>query len=119
MMGSPEMALMPPRRTLIANGRVDLKRIQRASRSVLSVLVSYSVSKWELEGEILTVNGHKATALQHHALRESLSIMCNIVKREVAQVGRKLIGLAVIRLPICQFIQILEREQDSRLGLYA
>jgi hypothetical protein len=38
--GFTEIALMPPSRTLTANGRVDLKRIQRASRSVSEVLVS-------------------------------------------------------------------------------
>ncbi len=57
---------------------------------------------WELEGEKRTVNGHEATALQHHALWQSLLVMSNIVEREVAQVRRKLIDCAIIRLPKCQ-----------------
>lgn len=39
--------------------------------------------------------------------------MSDIVKREIAQVGRKLIGGAVIRLPLCQLFQMPQSERTT------
>lgn len=44
------------------------------------------------------MNGYKATALQHHALGESLVVMGYIVEREAAQVWGKLVCSAIIGL---------------------
>ena len=86
----------------MAKGLVDLKRIQRASRSVegvskdgLSVQDSFELRRM---AQIRTINWHETTTFEHHALREGVLVMADIVKREIAQIWGKLICGTVIWL---------------------
>jgi hypothetical protein len=86
----------------MANGRVDLKRIQRASRSVEGVsktgLSVQDKFQHRTTAQIRTMNWHETTTFEHHALREGLLVMVDIVKRDIAQIWGKLICCTVIGL---------------------
>jgi len=105
----------------MAKGRADLKRIQRASRSV--EVVSKDVlnvgDNFEhlREAKIRTMNWHETATFDHHAFREGLLVMTDIVKREIAQIWGKLICGTVIRLQkdISGRFRIAEHQLTTRM----
>jgi hypothetical protein len=101
----------------MAKGRVDLNRIQRASSSVEGVSkdglsVQDSFERWR-KAKIRTMNWHKTTTFEHHALREGLLVMVDIIQREISQIWGKLICGTVIGLEINQ-----RMFQNSRTSTY-
>jgi hypothetical protein len=101
----------------MAKGRVDLKRIQRASRSGKGVskdgLNVADHVEHLMEAKIRTMNWHETTTFEHNALRESLLVVADIVKREISQIWGKLVCGTVIGLEIDQ-----RRLQNSRTSTY-
>jgi hypothetical protein len=67
------------------------------------------------------MNRHKNATFEHHALRESFFVMCNIVEGEDSQIGRELVGGAIVRLRAGQLSVELEENMEGNLrhGWYA